>query len=141
VVRALLFGALLWGVAIYAWRRGGRDEKTVAVILILATYLSPPVVASLRRFHEVEIALAMVDIALGAALLYVALRSKKFWPLWLVAMHGLTILSHFAPYVPHMIPWNYRNAVVMWSYPMQIVLGFAVYYHHRGQTAFTAFYR
>lgn len=128
----------MWAVAIYAFRRGGKDEKTVAAVLILATYLSPLAVASLQRFHRVEMPLAMVDFGLGCVLLLVALRSDKFWPLWLVAMQGLTVLSHFAPFVPHMIPWNYRNAVVVWSWPMQIMLGFAVYYHHREQRALTA---
>lgn len=136
MIRQLLFGVLLWAVTIYAFRRGGRDEKIVAATLIVATYLSPLVVASLKRFHQTELPLAMVDIGLGCVLLIVALRSDKFWPLWLIAMQGLTILSHFAPFVPHMIPWNYRNAIVVWSWPMQIVLGFAVHQHYREQVAF-----
>jgi hypothetical protein len=137
VIRPILYGILLWIVAIYAFRRGGADEKIVAIAFVAGSYLAPLVVftVSFTHFHSVEIPLAMVDIAFGVFLLGVALRSSRYWPLWLTAMQGLTILSHFAPLVPHMIPWNSRNAVVIWSWPMLVTLGLAVRRRHREQAA------
>ena len=137
MIRPLLFGVLLWAVAVYAFRRGGKDEKIVAASFIIATYISPLLVISLTRFQKIELPLATVDIGVGCVLLFVALRSQKFWPLWLTAMEGLTIFSHFALLVPHMIPWNYRNAVVLWSWPMLIVLAAAIRRHHQERTIYT----
>ena len=82
------------------------------------------------RLEKVMDWIAIVDIALSLLLLWISLRSRKFWPLWLTAMQVLSTLAHFAPYVPHIIPWAYGSAVALWMYLMLIVLGFAI---HRGQ--------
>ena len=128
MIRAVIYGLLLWSVAIYAVRRGGNDEKVVAVAFVVASYLAPLIAFTIpfTHFNRMEMPLAILDIGFTLVLLAVALKSNRYWPLWLTAMQGLTTLSHFAPLVPHMIPWNSRNAVVIWSYPMLIILGFAV---------------
>lgn len=132
VVRAILYGALLWGVSLYAFRRGGWAEKLAAGGFLTATYLSVLVLGPIAtRYRHVEIPVVVVDGCLFLLLLFISLRSEKFWPLWLTAMQGLTILSHLAPFVPHILPWSYYNAAVIWSYPTLIVLGFAVFQHHR----------
>jgi len=74
-----------------------------------------------------------VDTSLLVLLLAISLRSGKFWPLWLTAMQSLVILAHLAPFVPHMIPWGYWRAVAIWSWPMLIVLAFAIRRHHNEQ--------
>jgi len=132
VIRQLVYGALMWAVCLYAFWRGGWAERLAAGGIIAATYITVLVVSPVgMRFQHVELSIAAVDSALLILLLYIALRSEKFWPLWLVAMQGLTILSHFAPYVPHLRPWAYWRAVVVWIYPMLLVLGYAVHLHHR----------
>ncbi|MFD2501364.1 hypothetical protein ACFSTI_24320 [Rhizorhabdus histidinilytica] len=87
------------------------------------------------RYQFVELPVMAVDTVLLFVLVGISLKSEKFWPLWLTAMQGLTILSHLAPYVPHVLPWAYGNAVAVWIYPMLIVLGFAVHSHHRSRKA------
>jgi hypothetical protein len=135
VIRQILYGALMWGVTIYAFRRGGREERIAAVGIVVASYATPLALISMpTRFHRVEVPLALLDACLAVLLLYLALRSNKFWPLWLTAMQCLTIFSHFALLVPHMLPWSYWNAAVVWSYPMWIVLAIAIRRHHRAQS-------
>lgn len=132
VIRAILFGALLWVICLYAFWRGGWAERLAAGCFIAATYLSLLSLGSIStRYHHLEVMLVIVDIGVLAVLMFIALRSEKFWPLWLTAMQGLTILSHFAPFVPHILPWSYYNAAVVWSYPSLIVLAFAAHHHHR----------
>jgi hypothetical protein len=136
VIRLILYGALMWGVCLYAFFRGGRAERITAASLLVATYATALVARPMAmRFQGVEIPIMMVDGMFFLVLFGISLKSEKFWPLWLTAMQGLTILSHLAPYVPHVLPWAYGNALAMWSYPMLVVLGFAVHYHHRSRKA------
>jgi hypothetical protein len=135
VIRHIVYGILMWVVCLYALYRGGWAERLTAASFLVLTYLSVLVMSPVAvRFHRIELALALVDISLFGLLLFISLRTKKFWPLWLAAMQGLTILSHLAPYVPHMVPWAYHRAVVVWYYPMLIILGYATRVHHREST-------
>lgn len=132
MVRHILYGLLMWAVCLYAFRRGGWAERLAAAGIIVATYLTVLVLSPAAiRYHQTEFAVVIVDSALFVLLLFISLRTEKFWPLWLVAMQGLTILSHLAPYVPHVLPWAYHRAIVVWIYPMLIVLAYATRLHHR----------
>jgi hypothetical protein len=125
----------MWAVSIYAFRRGGWEEKVAAAGILVVSYGAPLSLWATgtldTRFQHFEALVALIDGSLALLLLGVALRSPKFWPLWLTAMEMLTVLSHFALYVPHMLPWSYWNAAVLWSYPMLMVLAFGVRGHHR----------
>jgi uncharacterized membrane protein (UPF0136 family) len=136
--RMIIYGVLMWVVTIYAFRRGGWAEKLAASGIVSNSYLtallvSPPDI----MFHQFERAVALLDLALLVLLGIIALRSRKFWPMWLAAFQGVTVLSHLAPYV-HVSPWVYFRAVALWSWVMWIVLGFAVYQHHRSTKAQTS---
>jgi hypothetical protein len=135
VIRHVLYGILMWGVCLYALYRGGWAERLTAAGILILTYLSVLVLSPVAvRFHRVELALALVDAMLFGLLLFISLRTEKFWPLWLAAMQGLTIMSHLALYVPHIIPWAYHRAVVVWYYPMLIILAYATHRHHLEKT-------
>jgi len=134
VIRTILYGALMWGVLIYALRRGGREERLVSTLMVVTSYLTVLLVGPFaKRFQHIEYSILLVDFVVFLFIFAVALRSHKFWPLWLTAMYALTVLSHFAPLVPHMLPWSYYNVTVIWSYLALIVLGFATYRHHHQQ--------
>jgi hypothetical protein len=127
MIRPILFGILLWAVCLYAFRRGGREEQIAALGMVINAYGTLLVVQPLAtRFQHVEVSIVYVDIALILLLLWLALRTRKFWPLWLCAMQSLGTLSHFGPLVPHIIPWAYAAATALWMYPMLIVLAFAI---------------
>lgn len=124
----------MWGVFLYALRRGGKEERLVAGLIVASAYLTVLLVGPFaKRFQHLEMPILMVDALVFLFVLAIALRSPKFWPLWLAAMQALTLFAHLAPYVPHILPWSYYNAAVMWSYPTLIVLGFAVFQHHRNK--------
>lgn len=123
MIRSLIYGALLWVTTIYALRRGGAEERIAALGLFISSYLTWIVIRPFAtRYSNFEIPVAYVDATLAAILFWMALRSDKFWPLWLVAMQMLATMAHFAPLVPHIIPWGYGSAVAIWGYPMLIVL-------------------
>lgn len=131
-LRQILFGMLMWGVFAYSLRRGSWEERLAAGGIIVAAYLSamvrnPAAVA----FKNIETSVFVVDVGLLAVLITIAIQSKRFWPLWLTAMHALSILAHLSPFVPHMIPWGYWRAVAIWSWLELLVLGWAIHLKDR----------
>jgi len=134
VIRHVVYGILMWVVCLYAFSKGGWAERLAAAGILVATYLTVLVLSPTAiRFHHLEFPVVIVDSGLLALLLFIALRTEKFWPLWLAAMQALTIFSHLAPFVPHMLPWAYHRAVAVWIYPMLIILGYATRLHHLQQ--------
>lgn len=128
----MLYGALMWGVTLYAFRRGGWTERTAAAGIIIATYLSTLLASPLgEAYRHIEVQVGMVDLALFIATLLIALKSRKYWPLWFAAMQGISLIGHLVPLVPGMPTSTYYNAIALWSYPMLILLAFAVRAHDR----------
>lgn len=123
MIRSIIFGALLWVTTLYVLRRGTTEERLAAAGMFLNSYLTWIVVRPFAiRYSDFETSVIYLDSLLLALLLWIALRSNKFWPIWLTAMQALATFAHFAPYVPHIIPWGYGTAVAIWMYPMLIVL-------------------
>jgi hypothetical protein len=133
--RTMIYGLLMWAVTIYAFRRGGWAEKLAASGIVVGSYLSALLLSPHAvQFRQVEASVVFVDLGLLFLLIVIGMRSTKFWPLWLTAFQGVTILAHFAPYV-HVSPWVYGRAASLWSWPSLIVLGFGIYNHNRSKTA------
>lgn len=132
-IRPIVFGLLLWGTCVYAFRRGDRDMKIAAVGMFLDAYATLFVAGpAATRFHDVETPVLFADLALLALLLWLTLRSQRFWPMWLTAMHGTATLAHLTGLLPH-LPWAYGTAVALWMYPMLILLCFAIRRHDRAR--------
>ena len=119
-----LFRILLALVALYALLRGKRDERLVTMILVLgvlATELALPPVE--ERFRGVETNLMLVDTAVFAGFLWVALRSDRFWPLWVAGLQLTSILGHLLKALEtDLFSRAYAAALVFWFYPMLLVL-------------------
>ncbi|HJV41698.1 hypothetical protein [Caulobacter sp.] len=86
--------ALLVTVGAAAWR-GAWPERFGAAAMVVAWVASALVYNSilLRGF---QVAPMLVDLALTLALLYVALRSDRWWPMWACAFQALNVVLHFA---------------------------------------------
>src|ERR687890_2173247 len=90
-----LFRILLVLVALYALLRGKRDERQVGLIFVIGVIATELVLPPAReRFASVETRLMFVDLAVFAGFLWVALRSERFWPLWMAGLQLTTILGH-----------------------------------------------
>src|SRR5215212_4905947 len=90
-----LFRLLLMLVAAYAFVRGSRDEREVGIVLVagvIATTLALSPVAN--RYNGLEGTVMFVDLAVFAGFLWVALRSERFWPLWIAGLQLTTIIGH-----------------------------------------------
>ena len=131
----ILFWPLLVLACGYALLRGGRHERTVAIVCILATLVSMNVHPAHGRYAQVDWGELTVDFAVLAAFVAVALQSDRFWPLWLSGFQLTSSFAHiFKAVDSDLIPHAYAAAVRFWSYPMLLVLLFGTWRAHRRRT-------
>jgi len=124
----------MWIVTIYAFRSGSKTERIAATCIMAGSYLSALVVSSSDvMFTHVEVQMALVDSGLFVILWCLGLWSNRFWPIWLAATQGVTVLAHAAPLIPNMSPYAVHRAVALWSWPQWVILAYAVYQHRREQ--------
>ena len=119
-----LFRILLAVVALYALVRGKRDERQVGLIFVvgvIATELVLP--APALRFAGVETHLLLVDLAVFLGFTWVALRSERFWPLWIAGLQLTAIFGHVLKAIDvDLFSRAYAAALVFWAYPMLLIL-------------------
>lgn len=130
---ASIFIPLLFAVSLYAWLRGGGDERIVATTCMAGTVATLLVISPLRqRYSGVEGGLLLVDLAVLAGFVTVALRSKRFWPLWVAGLQLTTSLGHILKGVDQeLLPRAYGAALQFWSYPILIILAAGTFRTHR----------
>ena len=119
-----LFRILLVLVAAYALLRGSRDGRQIGIVLVLGVIATELVLPPVReRFNGVETNLMLVDLAVFAGFLWVALRSDRFWPMWIAGFQLTAILGHVLKLVDaQLFSRAYAAALVFWAYPMLLIL-------------------
>ena len=128
-----LFRILLVLVALYALLRGKRDERQVGLIFVIGVIATELVLPPAReRFASVETRLMFVDLAVFVGFLWVALRSERFWPLWMAGLQLTAILGHVLKAVDvELFARAYAAALVFWAYPMLVVLAVGTWRNQR----------
>lgn len=77
--------------------RGSPLERLTALMLILATIASVVADAAVAgTFIQPEWGVALVDVLLLIYLLWVMKLSSRFWPIWAVGFHSISIMTHIA---------------------------------------------
>lgn len=128
-----IFGPLLLAVCVYAWLKGGTDERAVAATCLAGTLATVLVISPLRRrYAGVEEGLLFVDLAVLAGFIAVALRSKRFWPLWVAGLQLTTSLGHILKGIDQdLMPRAYGAALQFWSYPILLIVAVGTYRSNR----------
>jgi hypothetical protein len=123
----LSYWLLLTGVAAYALWRGKGDERAAALVCVVATAASVLVNSPLtRRFAGVETGVLVVDVLTLATFIAIALRTKRFWPLWVAGFQLTSTFAHVLKAVHFsLVPQVYAAAERLWVYPifLAIVVG------------------
>ena len=125
--------AILLAVCAYAFWQGRSDERVVAGICIAATLASNVVVAPLgSRYSGVEGGIMFVDLAAFAGFTWVALRSERFWPLWVAGLQLTTLIAHILKAVQlDLMPQAYAAAARFWVYPIFMIIVIGTWRSHR----------
>lgn len=104
-----------------------------AGVCLLATVATRFAISPLNeRYTGVEIGLLLIDGAVLAAFVTIALRSKRFWPLWIAGLQLTSSLSHLMKVVEiDLVPRAYAAAAVFWSYPILLIIILGTWRTHR----------
>jgi hypothetical protein len=115
---------LLLAVSAYAFARGQLDERLAATICIAATIGTILVHSPLSvRFSSVEVGVLIVDVIALLAFTAIALRTDRFWPLWVAGLQLTTTMAHFLKAVDlQMMPQVYAAAARFWVYPIFLII-------------------
>lgn len=127
-----LFRTLLVLVALYAFLRGSRDERIVGAILVVGVFATHLAWSPLsQRFGGLETGVMAVDVIVFVGFLWVALRSVRFWPLWIAALQLTTLLGHVLKAIESdLFSRAYGAALMFWGYPILLILAIGTW---RGQ--------
>ena len=114
---------LLLTCAIAIWR-GRRDERIAAGVCVAATLATRLVISPITvRYTGLEFGLLAIDAVVLSAFIAIALKSNRFWPLWVAGLQLTNSLAHLMKAVDlDLMPRAYAAAAVFWSYPILLII-------------------
>jgi hypothetical protein len=99
----------------YAIWRGGREERIAAVALAVGVVLTKAVYS--HQGQQTEWGLLAVDTILLAVLVWIALISSRYWPIFAAAFHFLAVIIHLARMAdPSLSGCAYISAEIIFGY-------------------------
>ncbi len=134
MTHVMLFNLLLLVACGYAFWAGGAPERWTALVFVagaVATSMLP--FQQQFSYHSVFWPLLSVDAAMLIGLIGIAVRANRFWPLYVSALHLITIAIHgVKAFEPSLVPWMYAGASSKIAYPMLALLAVGALRHrHR----------
>ena len=134
MTHVILFNAVLLVACAIAFAIGGAPERWTAIVFLagaMATFILP--FRHHESWHSVHLEVLLVDVIVLCGLVGVALRADRFWPLYVSALHLITIAIHgVKAFQPALVPWMYAGASGKIAYPMLALLTIGAWRHrHR----------
>ena len=115
--------AILFLVSVYAFLRGRSDERIAVATCILATFATNIVYSPRGSYVGVELGVLLVDLGALTAFTFLALRSDRFWPLWVAGLQLTTVIAHALKGVQlDLMPQAYAAAARFWVYPIFVII-------------------
>ena len=131
------FWAFLIVTCGYALWRGRKYEQLSAAVFIAASIVSVLArTTGQNRYLGVEHSDLVIDILVLIALVVIALRSDRFWPLWVAGLQMTITMSHLLKAIqPSLMPLAYATAERFWSFPILIILFIGAWRQHQRRLA------
>jgi hypothetical protein len=110
------FIVALFICCIRAWWIGGWEGKTIAATMMIGCLATGFVVRPLSPIIGAELATFAIDLPVALIFGFVAIKTDRYWPLWIIAFHALSILTYVA-WLLNPIPRDdfYRAISSFWS--------------------------
>lgn len=127
------FWALLLVTCGYALWRGRKYEQLSAVIFLIASVASVLARSPVHdRYLGIERSDLVIDSFVLVSMVVIALRSDRFWPLWVAGLQLTISMSHLLKAIqPDLLPLAYAAAERFWSYPTLMILFIGAWRQHR----------
>ena len=127
------FWTLLIVTCGYALWRGRKYEQLSAILFIAASVVSVLARSAVSRpYIGVQVSDLVIDILVTIATVVIALRSDRFWPLWVAGLQLTISMSHLLKaFSPDLLPLAYAAAERFWSYPTLIILFIGAWRQHQ----------
>ncbi|RAK59482.1 hypothetical protein DJ021_06530 [Phenylobacterium hankyongense] len=107
-----------------AWR-GGNHERLAAGGLLAGWALS---MVAYRHGQGTEWGILVIDVALLGLLIWITLRSDRYWPIFAAGFHLLAVLTHLARIVDAKVSgWAYITAEIIWGYLLAAAIGYGAW--------------
>ncbi|HEY1144346.1 MAG TPA: hypothetical protein VGE68_10005 [Sphingomicrobium sp.] len=128
-----LYWLLLTITCGYSLWKGRSDERMAATVCIVASVVSVLVLSPLaKRYSGVETGELTVDLLVLAAFTYIALRSERFWPLWIAGLQLTASMAHILKSIEiGLMPEAYAAATRIWSYPILLIIAVGAWRNHK----------
>lgn len=124
VMRVTLYYLLLSSVLLLCLWRGRGEERAAAIICVAGTLLTVLAASPLAtRFSGFETSQFLIDLGVLLAFLVVALRSTRFWPLWVTGLQLTATSVHLLMlFYQGLMSFVVAAALAFWSYPILILI-------------------
>ena len=125
MLRVAIFYSLLTAVNLLAWRRGRQEERLAAATCVVGTLLTVAVSEEVaRRFGDFNLAAFVIDLVVLLVFLGIALRSRRFWPMWVAGLQLVTTTVHLIRLLnDELLSIVFGTALAVWSYPILLLIG------------------
>jgi hypothetical protein len=135
MVRVVFYFLLLIGVAAYSLSRGRRDERLAALTCVLASVGSLVLLITRPSYYSnLEVGVALIDLVTLLTFVWIALRSTRFWPLWVAGLQLTATTGHVLKLVdPQLLPVVYAASLASWSYPILLIIAAGIWRGQRGR--------
>lgn len=133
IPRYYIFWSILLLTFGYAMWRGRSDERIVASVCLLASLATRFAISPLQvRYASLETGLMIIDALVLVAFVWIALRSQRFWPLWIAGLQLTNSISHVMKLAEFdLVPRAYGAAAALWSYPILLIILIGTWRSHQ----------
>jgi hypothetical protein len=123
-MRIAFFTLLLAIVVVLARQRGRTDEQLAAYTCVggaILTIVAAP--AYPVRFADFHLTHFLVDLGVLSSFTIIALRSTRFWPMWVAGFQLVATSVHLLKLLsPELMGLVFGAALAFWSYPILLLI-------------------
>lgn len=141
--RGFLQLAIVLGLALWAALHGKQPEKVSAAILtgmLLADYPHHWLFPETFEYHDIIIGHFVIDLGTFIALVPLAMRANRIYPIWLLAAQIISLLMHFQrELIPGIAPTAYFVLTHGPSWVQVVALTIGMVSHRRRTARFNSY--
>jgi hypothetical protein len=132
---AILFWAMMLAAGSYSVALGGWEGRTTMGLFVLAALAT---IASNRwlvlNWQETNLTVCLIDTATFVATYLIAVKSRRWWPIWVAAFQLNSVAAHVATMIsPDFSNFVYQGYASLWALPSMLIMVFGIFRDRLGK--------